>query len=417
VTGSGGREHALAWKIAQSPLLDRLYCAPGNAGTAELGENVSLPVDDFDGLIAFARDNQIDLTVVGPEAPLCAGIVDRFEAAGLRCFGPSAEAARIEGDKAFAKKLMHRAAVPTAEARVFDDFERARQYIASRDSALVVKAAGLAAGKGVIVCDEPSDGILAAERIMQERAFGDAGQTIVVEERLTGTEASVLALVDGKTIYMLEPAQDYKRVHDGDAGPNTGGMGAFCPTPAVDDKTMDVVAEEIFLPTLDALNRAGTPYRGVLYAGLMLTPGGPKVLEFNCRFGDPEAQAILPRLRGDLLAALDACFRGQLEDAEIEWDPRPAVCVVLAAPGYPDAYPKDLPITGLEEASKLDDVVVFHAGTRREGDKVVTAGGRVLGVTALGETTAAARQRAYEAVERIRWEGLHCRADIAAGVA
>jgi len=412
VIGSGGREHALCHALRRSRGLGRLLILPGNAGTAELGTNV--PGDPCDIALALevARREDVGLTIVGPEEPLAAGIVDAFEAAGRRIFGPTAAAARLESDKAFAKQLMRQYAVPTADARIFDDYELARQYIATRDEAVVVKAAGLAKGKGVIVCADPADAILAAERILVQRVFGEAGARIVVEERLLGREASLLAVVDRHTSYLLEPAQDHKRLGDGDSGPNTGGMGAFCPTPLVTEAVLRQVQTQILVPVLDALVREGLPYRGVLYLGLMLTAAGPKVLEFNCRFGDPEAQAILMRLESDLLELLNAAVDGRLEQVEVRWDPRHALCVVMASAGYPEAVRTGVPIRGLPPPA--DDAVVFHAGTRRVGDEVVTAGGRVLGVTALGPTLADARRRAYELVAQIRFEGAQYRTDLGA---
>jgi len=364
VIGGGGREHALADRLAASPRVERVLCAPGNAGTAEIAENVAVSADDVDALLDLARKRAIDLTVVGPEAPLCAGIVDRFEKAGLRIFGPSAAAARIEGDKAYAKQLMHRCHVPTAEGRIFSRFKDARTYVATRDTPQVVKAAGLAAGKGVMVCDDPADAILALEDMMVNRIFGDAGATVVVEEKLQGPEVSVLALVDGRTIYLLEAAADHKRLGDGDTGPNTGGMGAYSPTPAADDELFRVVSADILVPIIDGLRQDGAPYRGVLYVGLMVTPGGPKVLEFNCRLGDPEAQAILPRLQSDLAEVLLATVEGRLEQVELRWDPQAAVCVVLASGGYPGPYEKGKIVEGLDQVASWPDVKVFHAGTR-----------------------------------------------------
>ncbi len=411
--GSGGREHAIAWKLKQSKQLGKLYIAPGNAGTAQCGQNVDIKDTDIPALVGFAREKRVGLVIVGPEDPLAKGIVDVMEASGIKAFGPSGAAAQIEADKAFAKQLMRSGAISTAEGRVFDRFSDAKAYIASRDEPVVIKAAGLAKGKGVIVCDDPAQGILAAERIMVDRIFGDAGERVVVEDKLLGEETSILAFVDGHSIYVMESSQDHKPIGDGDTGPNTGGMGAYSPAPVVTDSMMDRITREILVPTVDAMNRNGTPYRGVLYAGLMMTSGGPRVLEFNARFGDPETQPILMRLQSDLIEVCLAVCNGTLEDVTLRWDPRPAVCVVMAAGGYPGEYQKGKVITGLPEAGQLEDVTVFHAGTKlRDGD-VVTNGGRVLGVTAIGGTIAAAKTRAYEAVDRIHFEGAYCRRDIA----
>ncbi len=413
VVGSGGREHALAWKIAQSPGVRRLFCAPGNAGTADIADNVDIAAEDVAKLCAFAKGERIDLAVVGPEDALCAGLVDALEAEGVRAFGPSKAAARLEGDKAFAKQLMRQYAVPTAEARVFNSYKAARTYTATRDTGLVVKAAGLAKGKGVIVCDNPVEALLAIDRIMNRKEFGAAGETIVVEERLVGPEASVLAFIDGRTIYIMETAQDHKPIGDGDTGPNTGGMGAYSPTPVITDEILSQIERQVFVPIVDAMNREETPYRGVLYAGLMLTHNGPKVLEFNCRFGDPETQPILFRLQSDLVEVMEAVLAGRLDRVTLRWDPRPAVCVVMASAGYPGEYRKGVEIRGLAEAH-TDDVFVFHAGTKRIGGKVVTAGGRVLGVTARGATLADAQKRAYDVVGKIEFDGAYWRRDIAA---
>jgi phosphoribosylamine--glycine ligase len=438
VVGGGGREHAICWKLAQSPRKPRLFCAPGNAGTAAVAENLPITADDVDALLALAKKKRIDLTIVGPEDPLCAGIVDQFEAAGLRIFGPCADAAILEGDKAFAKQLMREAGVPTAEARMFGPtaqeiaqakqarggrdeaahknfqtgYEMARHYVSTRDEGVVVKAAGLAKGKGVFVHPDPADALRTLDDLMVKRTLGDAGQRVVIEELLIGREVSVLALVDGHSIYVLETASDYKRLGDGDTGPNTGGMGAYSPSDALTDADLSVIERDIFVPTVDALKRDGVIYRGVLYAGLMMTAGGPKVLEFNCRFGDPETQPILMRLQSDLVEAIEATLDGRLDQIELRWDPRPAVCVVMASAGYPGDYPKGLPIRGLADAAKVRDVQVYHAGTARRGNEIATAGGRVLGVTAIGDTIQAARQWAYEAVEMISFEGATWRRDI-----
>lgn len=414
VIGSGGREHALAWKLAKSPRLEHLYCAPGNPGTAQIGHNVPLDVDDSAAVVRFCREQHIELVIVGPEDPLCHGLVDDLGAAGIRAFGPNKEAARLEGDKAFAKELMRHRSIPTADARVFTKYRDARTYVASRDAAVVIKAAGLAKGKGVIVCDDPAEGILAVEKIMVQRVFGSAGDTVLVEEKLTGQEVSVLSFVDGHTIYVMESAQDHKPIGDGDTGPNTGGMGAYSPTRLLDDRTLRQVEAEVLVPILDALRTEGITYKGVLYAGLMLTAAGPKVLEFNCRFGDPETQPLLMRLRSDLLEVCLAVVEERLEGVTLEWDPRPSVCVVMSAGGYPGAYESGKVISGLGEAAKLEDVVVFHAGTKQLGDKVVTAGGRVLGVTALGPTLDTAQHLAYEAASRIHFDAAYYRKDIGA---
>lgn len=414
IIGGGGREHALAKAVAASPKLGQLFCLPGNAGTASIGTNLDIDPNDHDAIVAVVRDRGIGFTIVGPEAPLCAGIVDRFKEEGLSIFGPSKAAARLEGDKAFAKELMTRALIPTAEARIFDKLERAKSYIATRDSALVVKASGLASGKGVIVCEEPYQALLAVEQIMAEGQFGDAGSTVLIEERLQGTEMSVLALIDDRTVYVLETVQDYKRIGDHDEGPNTGGMGAVSPSPHATNDLLDQVQRDIIIPTLDGLRREGTVYRGVLYVGLMLTAGGPKVLEFNCRFGDPEAQVLLPRIKSDVLELLLACAEGRLEEATIEWDTRTAVCVVMASEGYPGSYQTGLSVEGLE--SPADDVTIYHAGTESHPPKILTSGGRVLGVTALGENAATARAKAYETVNSIRFRGATFRNDIASGM-
>jgi phosphoribosylamine--glycine ligase len=417
VVGKGGREHALVWKLAQSPRVSRVYCAPGNAGTAEEGVNVPIDANDFDALIRFARQEEIGLTVVGPEDPLSQGIVDAFHRAGLRVFGPSKEAAQLEASKAFAKQLMRHADVPTSEFRVFDHPDPARHYVETREYPVVVKADGLAAGKGVIVCSSTEDALAAIERIMVREEFGRAaGRQVIIEKRLEGEELSVLALVSGRTIVPLQPTQDHKAVFDNDEGPNTGGMGAYCPAPVGTPELMAQVEETILVPTVHAMKRSRHAFRGVLYAGLMLTNQGPRVLEFNCRFGDPELQPLLMRLKTDLLDLLEAAVDGRLDEfpeQRLEWDERPAVCVVMASGGYPGTFQKGKVITGLAEAAKLPGVKVFHAGTRREKDLVLTDGGRVLAVTALGDTLAEAKRNAYEAVGKIHFQGAHYRKDIA----
>lgn len=411
--GNGGREHAIAWKLAQSKFLDKLYIAPGNPGTAKCGKNVPIGTADIGKLVDFAKENKVEFVVVGPEDPLAAGAVDIFEAAGIKAFGPSGAAAQLEADKAFSKIMMRSSAISTAEGRIFDKFSDARAYIASRDEPVVIKAAGLAKGKGVFVCDDPADGILVAEKMMRDKIFGDAGSKIIVEDKLLGEEASILAFVDGKSIYVMESSQDHKAIGDGDSGPNTGGMGAYSPAPVVTDGLMDQITREILVPIVDGMNRNDTPYKGVLYAGVMITAGGPRVLEFNVRFGDPETQPILMRLKSDLLQVMLAVCDEKLDEVTLEWDNRPAVCVVMAAGGYPGEYENGKKITGLDEAEQIEDVVVFHAGTAEKDGDIVTNGGRVLGVTAKGNSIADAKARAYMGVDKIKFEGAYCRRDIA----
>jgi phosphoribosylamine---glycine ligase len=414
IVGSGGREHALAWKITQSPRADRVFVAPGNAGTDLDGENVAIKASDFAGLIRFAKENDVGLCVVGPEAPLAAGIVDAFEEAGLKAFGPRRAAAELEASKVFCKNLLRHADVPSADFQVFSTPDAAITYLKDReDVPVVVKADGLAAGKGVVVCSNRDQAIEAVEQIARQKVFGNAGDKLIIEERLDGQEASVLAITDGQTIVTLQPAQDHKAAFDGDTGPNTGGMGAYCPAPLVDDATMHWIEEHVLVPTVHAMKRARRPFRGVLYAGLMMTKQGPKVLEYNVRFGDPECQPLLMRLKSDLLDLLEATVDGRLDQlGPLEWDPRPAVCVVMASQGYPGEYTKGQPIRGLVDADSLPDVKVFHAGTAISADGVVTDGGRVLDVTALGDSIAKAKLNAYRAVKCIRWPGAWCRKDI-----
>lgn len=414
VVGQGGREHALVWKLAQSPLVSQVYCAPGNAGTALDSVNVDINSTDSERLLKFANAEGIGLTVIGPEVPLVAGIVDAFENAGLRVFGPNRLAAELEGSKVFAKELMRTAAIPTAEAKVFVDAASAESYINDRElTPLVVKVDGLAAGKGVFVCANKTGALEAIQRIMRKNEFGDAGKRIVIEERLDGQEVSILALTDGSTIVPLETAQDHKAAYDDDKGPNTGGMGAYSPAPLITQQAMDQIISQILVPTVHAMKKRGRPFKGILYAGLMMTNQGPKVLEFNVRFGDPEAQPLLMRLKSDLAQALLAVADGKLAELPpLEWDPRPAVCVVMAANGYPEAYEKGFPIRGLEEAGRLANLKVFHAGTAVQGGHVVANGGRVLGVTALGDNISQAKLRAYQGVKCIRWDGAWCRHDI-----
>ncbi len=416
VVGSGGREHALAWKLSQSPSVDKVYVAPGNAGTAIDAENVPISEKDFPALIQFAKENRIGLTVVGPEAPLTAGLVDAFEAEGLRAFGPSKKAAQMEGSKVFCKEVLNRALVPTARSQTFERASEAYDYIrASQESNFVVKADGLAAGKGVVVCSSKEEAFEAVKQIAEDRAFGAAGARFLIEERLVGQEASVLAITDGQTIMTLQPAQDHKAAHDGDTGPNTGGMGAYCPASLVDDRKLHWIEEKVLLPTVFTLNRMDTKFKGVLYAGLMMTPQGPRVLEYNARFGDPECQPLLSRLKTDLFDVMQATIDERLCTLEpLVWDDRAAVCVVMASEGYPGSYEKGHEIFGLDEAAKLPDVKVFHAGTRLDENGVVrTNGGRVLDVVALGDSVAEAKRKAYEAVAKIHWQGSWSRADIA----
>ena len=414
IIGNGGREHALAWKIAQSPRADRVFVAPGNAGTAVDAENVAIPADDFPQLIKFSQQNDVALSVVGPEAPLAAGCVDAFEQAGLRAFGPVRAAAELEASKVFCKDLLRSADVPTADYQTFDDPDHALKFLQDReDVPIVVKADGLAAGKGVIVCSGRAEAVEAVRKIALEKAFGAAGNRLVIEERLDGQEASVLAITDSKTIVTLQPAQDHKPAHDGDTGPNTGGMGAYCPAPLVDDEMLHWIEQHVLVPTVHAMKRARRPLTGVLYAGLMMTNQGPKVLEYNVRFGDPECQPLLMRLKTDLVDLLEAAVDRRLDQLDpLQWDPRPAVCVVMASEGYPGSYPKGLPIRGLDDAAKLPDTKIFHAGTTTAGGQTVTAGGRVLNVTALGSNIANAKLNAYRAVKCIRWPGAWCRKDI-----
>ena len=416
VIGSGGREHALAWKLGRSPKVDKVYVAPGNAGTALDAENVSISEKDFPALIKFVKEKNVELVVVGPEAPLTVGAIDAFQANGIRAFGPNKKAAQIEGSKVFCKEVLNKALVPTARSQVFDNSADALQYVdESYDGNLVIKADGLAAGKGVVVCGSKDEAKQAIKKIADDRAFGDAGAKFLVEERLVGQEASVLAITDGQTIVTLQPAQDHKAAYDGDKGPNTGGMGAYCPASLVDDRKLHWIEEKILVPTVFTLNRMDAKFKGVLYAGLMMTPQGPKVLEYNARFGDPECQPLLFRLKTDLFDVMQATIDEKLIHLDpLEWDDRAAVCVVMASKGYPGSYEKGYEIFGLDEAAKLPDVKVFHAGTKLDENGIVrTNGGRVLDVVALGATVAEAKRKAYEAVSKIHWEGSWSRSDVA----
>ncbi len=412
VVGGGGREHALVWKIGQSPLAEKVFCAPGNPGTARLAENVAIAADDVEALTHWAAENRIDLVVVGPEAPLVLGLADRLTGAGIEVFGASAAAARLEGSKAFAKEVMAAAGIPTAAYGSFDALGPALAHARAAGGRVVVKADGLAAGKGVVVCGDMAEAEAALRSILVDRIHGAAGARVVVEELLAGPEASVIALVDGERVRVLPPAQDHKRIFDGDRGPNTGGMGAFSPTPTVDDALLADVERTVLLPTVREMARRGTPFRGALYAGLMLTAGGPKVLEFNARFGDPETQPILMRIRGDVVPALLAASRGDLSAITIDVDPRAAVGVVMAAEGYPGRVTVGDAVDGAEGPFP-PDVQVFQAGTRRDPDgRIVTSGGRVLTVCALGSARADAASRAYQALTRVQFRGAQFRRDI-----
>jgi phosphoribosylamine--glycine ligase len=414
VVGSGGREHALVWKLRQSASVDRIFCAPGNAGTEELGENVGIKAGDLPALARFAKENRIDLTVVGPDDPLAAGLVDHFENERLRIFGPTKSAARLESSKIFAKELMRAKHIPTARAAIFEKQEAAFAFLRESHFPIVIKADGLALGKGVIVAKTVEEAQAAVRAMISEGRFGEAGRRLLIEECLTGSECSLHALVDGENFLMLASARDHKRAFDGDAGPNTGGMGAFSPANNFDPAMAGRFDGEVMRPLLEGLRESGVTFRGLLFPGLMITADGPRVLEFNCRFGDPETQSILPRLKSDLLPLLEATIDGKLADAKIEWDPRPAVTVVMASGGYPDKYDVGKSIAGLERAA-LEDVQIFHAGTRREKGEILTSGGRVLAVTALGKSVGDARRRAYKAVAQVHFEGCHYRRDIALG--
>lgn len=410
VIGSGGREHALAWKLAQSPRLDKLFIAPGNAGTSALGKNVSISAEDAPGLVAFARENKIELAIIGPEAPLAAGLADALRAAGIRVFGPSRGAAQIEASKAFAKAFMVRRGIPAARSVTVNDFSAALERLHAVDYPIVIKASGLAAGKGVIIPESPEEAEAALRRIMVEHEFGAAGQEVLIEERLQGEEVSLLAFTDGVTVRPMPPARDHKRLRDGDMGPNTGGMGAYAPTPLCPPALVDEFTRTVLQPAVDGLRAEGYPFIGALYAGLMLTPQGVRVLEFNCRFGDPETQPFMLLLDSDLLEIADACASGCLADTAIHWKEGAAACVVLASEGYPDKPISGRPITGLDQS--LPNSVVFHAGTRPERDQVLSAGGRVLGVSGWGNTLAQALNAAYVRVGMIHFDGMQYRRDI-----
>ncbi len=415
IIGSGGREHALVWKLAQSPRVTKLYCAPGNAGISQLATCVPIAVTDLPGLQRFAEEQSIDLTVVGPEAPLALGIVDVFRQNKLAVFGPTQNAARIESSKAFAKNLMMRQQIPTAAAHTFDRTEAALEYLEHCSFPIVVKADGLAQGKGVVIARTAQEANDAVVNMLVRHAFGDAGKQVVIEECLQGEECTVMAFADGKTVLPLVAAQDHKRIGEGDTGHNTGGMGAYAPAPLVTPALRDEIMRNVLHPAIEGLSRLGSPFYGVLYAGIMVTDGRPCVLEFNARFGDPETQVVLPLLKTDLADILEAVVEHRLDQVKLEWSDQAAVCVVLASGGYPGTYKKDLPITGLSSAEQ-DHVAVFHAGTARKGRDIVTDGGRVLGVTAWGPSLNVARDRAYDVAGRIEFEGRYCRMDIAGRV-
>jgi len=413
VIGGGGREHALVWKLAQSPKVEKIYVAPGNPGMLDLAECIDLPASDFESIAAFAIEQKIDLTVVGPEGPLVAGIVDVFKTHGLAIFGPTAAAAAIEGSKSFSKELMHKYNIPTAFFKICSDSATAKAYIKEKGAPIVIKADGLAAGKGVVVAMTEVEALAAIDDIMGSHKFGDAGAQVVIEEFMEGEEASLLAFTDGDVIVPMLAAQDHKRINDGDEGPNTGGMGAYAPAPVLTAELKQKCLETILKPTIAALKAEGRKYSGCLYAGLMIKGSDIKVVEFNARFGDPETQVVLPLLSSDLVEIMLACANSKLNETMVKWSDKSAVCVVMASGGYPASYPQGLVISGLDAANAVDDVVVFHAGTKEKSGQVVTAGGRVLGVTAVGNSIAQAKDEAYEAVNKIYFANVHYRKDIA----
>jgi phosphoribosylamine--glycine ligase len=412
VIGGGGREHAMVWKLSQSKHVEKVYCAPGNAGISQMAECIDKKPTDFDALLDFVKHEWVDLTVVGPEDPLARGIVDAFEKEGRRIMGPTAAATQLESSKAFCKDFMRRWGIPTAEYKTCSSYTQAEDYVRMKGTPIVVKADGLAAGKGVIVCQSQDEAFEALKLIMKEKAFGDAGKRVVVEECLVGEEASYMAFVDGKTILPMVSSQDHKAVFDGDEGPNTGGMGAYSPAPVVTPEMEAKIMSRVMVPTLKGLQRDGIKYKGILYAGIMIKDGEPYVLEFNCRMGDPETQPILQRLDTDFVDICVAIADEKLHDISLKWKPETSVCVVMASGGYPGSYEKGIPIKGLDDAGNLEDTVVFHAGTAFNDGEIVTAGGRVLGVTALGSDIKDAKKRAYEAVGKISFEGAHYRRDI-----
>ncbi len=412
VLGGGGREHALCWKLAQSPKVERVYCLPGNAGIAEVAECLPLQLDDFTSIMQAVRELGVDLTVVGPDNALADGVVDRFEEAGLRIFGPRREAAILEWSKAFSKEFMQRHGIPTARYRCFTDLQEALAYVGTCTLPVVIKADGLALGKGVVVAQDRDQARTTVSQMMSEKLFGAAGEQVIVEEYLVGQEVSLLAFADGETVVPMLPVQDHKQLFDGDRGPNTGGMGTICPVPFVPKAMVDQIREQVLLPTVRGMAAEGRPYRGVIYAGLMLTVDGPKVLEFNARFGDPETQVLMPMLRSDLVEIIEAVIDGRLHDEQVQWHDGAAACVILASGGYPGSYTKGQAIRGLEQASSLDGVTVFHAGTARRDEVIVTAGGRVLGVTGRGSSLDESLAVSYQAVDAIDFCGKQFRRDI-----
>jgi len=415
VIGSGGREHTLVWKLAQSPKVKKIYCAPGNGGISKHAEMVDIKQDDIDGLLKFTKEKRIDLVVVGPERPLALGIVDLFQSEGIRIFGPTKELAKMESSKAFSKELMKKFGVPTADFKIFKDSEEAKSYVRTKGAPIVIKADGLAYGKGVVVAKEKEEALGAVANIMDYKLFGNSGDMVIVEDCLQGEEASILVISDGRDYVCLASSQDHKRIFDEDKGPNTGGMGAYSPAPIVTDEIFRDIKVNIITPIIKGLANEGKPYKGVLYAGLMITGDGPKVLEFNVRFGDPEAQAILPRLKTDLVDVIEAAIDGKLsETQELEWSDKACVCVVMASGGYPGDYKKGLEIRGLKAFEGLEDIIVFHAGTKIQNGNLLTDGGRVLGVTALGDDIENAISRSYEAVSKISFESAYYRKDIGA---
>ncbi|MBR0382627.1 MAG: phosphoribosylamine--glycine ligase [Eubacterium sp.] len=412
IVGSGGREHAIAWACAKSDKVDKIYCAPGNAGIGMIAECVDIGAMEFDRLTAFAKENEIDLTIIGMDDPLVGGVVDAFEAEGLRVFGPRANAAIIEGSKAFSKDLMKKYHIPTAAYENFDSAEEALAYLETSKYPIVLKADGLALGKGVLICNTAEEAREGVKTIMEDKKFGDAGNRMVIEEFMTGREVSVLAFCDGKTVKCMTSAQDHKRAKDGDQGLNTGGMGTFSPSPFYDEAAREFCEKYIYQPTIDAMAAEGRPFTGVLFTGLMLTEDGPKVLEYNARFGDPEAQVVLPRMKNDLIDVVEACIDGRLDEIDLEFEDNAAVCVVLASDGYPVSYKKGFPIGGLDRFEGQDEYFCFHAGSKKQGDRIVTNGGRVLGITAKGKDLKDARKKAYEATKWVEFENKYMRNDI-----